>query len=166
MSKFRNYDNYEIYADGRIWSYRKKKFLKPSTDTSGYQQVKLYDKEGKPKLYLLHRIVYEAVSGSPITEDMQINHRSEVKTENFFENLELVTQKQNINYGSRNERARKSLTNNQKISKAVGAFQNGKIVMTFQSTQEAGRQGFCQSSVSDCCRGKLKTHKGFEWRYI
>lgn len=45
MSKFLNYSNYEIYLDGKIWSYKKNRFLKLGTDTSGYQQVKLYDNE-------------------------------------------------------------------------------------------------------------------------
>lgn len=25
--KFRDYDNYEVYQDGRIWSYSQKKYL-------------------------------------------------------------------------------------------------------------------------------------------
>ena len=29
MSKFRDYDKYEVFEDGRIWSYKSKKFLKP-----------------------------------------------------------------------------------------------------------------------------------------
>lgn len=38
--------------------------------------------------------------------------------------------------------------------------------MTFQSVNEARRQGFNQCNISMCCRGKLKTHKGFEWKYL
>lgn len=160
MCKFRNYDNYEIYEDGRIWSYRKNKFLKPKTNKNGYQVVLLYDNEGNRKMYLLHRVIYESVSGKPIPQGMQINHRSEVKTENFVENLELMSPKQNTNYGTGIARRAKTQ------SKQVGAFKNDELVMTFQSTQEAGRNGFKQQSVSDCCNGKRKTHKGFEWRYI
>lgn len=157
---FRNYSNYEVFSDGRIWSYKTKKFLKPRTQKNGYQVVCLYDNEGNVKQYLLHRVIYESVTGKPIPKCMQINHRSEVKTENFFENLELMSPKQNSNYGSRNSRVSKAL------SKQVGAFKNGELVITFQSTQEASRQGFCQSRISDCCNGKRKTHKGFEWRYV
>ena len=162
MCKFRNYDNYEIYSDGRIYSYKYKKFLKPGTNKDGYQQVGLFDNEGKRKMYFVHRIVWEAVTGEPIPEGYEINHRNEIKTDNrFFENLELVSHKENVNYGSRNSRMAKSK------SKQVGAFnKNGELVMTFPSTAECGRQGFCQGAVSNCCRGKLKTHKGFEWRYI
>ena len=161
MSKFRNFEKYEVYEDGRIWSYKTKRFLKPIIDKDGYQIVCLYDNEGKRKWFKVHRVVWEAVTGIPIPSNMQINHRSEDKTDNrFFENLELVTPKQNINYGTRNERVSKAL------SKQVGAFKNGELIFTFPSTREAARQGFKQASVSACCRCKLKTHKGYEWRYI
>lgn len=168
---FKNYQNYEIYEDGRIWSYKTSKFLTPQTNNCGYQQVYLYDNEGKPKMYLVHRIVYEAVTGNPIPEGMQINHRSEDKTDNRFENLNLMTPKENTNYGTRTERAAKANTNNPKRSKAVGAFKNGELVMTFPSTAEAGRNGFDKGNVSMCCRNCYiregnNVYKGFVWKCI
>ena len=167
MSKFRNYDKYEVYEDGRIWSYKRKKFLKPKTDRDGYQIVCLSDNECKRKWYKVHRVVWEAVTSEPIPENLEINHISEIKTENFFENLQLVTHKDNCNYGSRNERARKANTNG-KRSKAVGAFKDGELVMIFPSVNEAQRQGFDIGSVGKCCRGvkNYKTHKGYTWKYL
>ena len=166
MSKFRDYDNYEVFEDGRIWSYSHKKWLKPQTNPNGYQQVGLYDNEGKRKMYRLHRVVWESVTGEQIPLGYEINHISEVRTENMITNLELVSHKQNINYGSRTEKASKSLTNNKKLSKQVGAFKDGKLILTFPSAKEAERQGFCHSAVSKCCNGKLPHYKGFEWKYI
>ena len=32
MSKFRNFEKYEVYEDGRIWSYKTNKWLKPKTE--------------------------------------------------------------------------------------------------------------------------------------
>lgn len=165
--KFRNYSNYEVFDDGRIWSYRKNRFLKPHTTTSGYKQVALTDNEGKMKWYSLHRVIYECVTGEPIPRGYDINHIDENKVNNVKSNLELLTHKENMNYGSRNQRARKALTNNPKRSKAVGAFdKNGKLVMTFPSTKEAGRNGFYGSHIADCCNLKAKTHKGFTWKYL
>ena len=171
MPKFRDYDKYEVYEDGRIYSYWTNKFLKPETKKDGYQRVILTDNEGKRKRYYLHRVVYESVTGEPIPKGFEINHRSEVKTENMISNLELLSHKQNMNYGSRNARASKSKTNNSKRSKSVGAFQNGELVMKFPSTREAGRQGFDQASVSECCRNCYSRegnniYKGFEWKYL
>lgn len=164
---FRNYSKYEVYPNGKIWSYSQKKWLKPFTRKDGYQQVSLVDNEGKKKVYKLHRVVWEAVTGSPIPKGYEINHISENKTSNMISNLELLSHKENLNYGTRNLRASKTKTNGVR-SKKVGAFKEGKLVMTFPSTAECGRQGFNQSAVAACCRGvkNYKTHKGFEWKYI
>lgn len=157
---FRNYSKYEVYPDGKIWSYKTKKFLKPCQNKDGYQVVNLYDNEGKRKNYFLHRVVWEAVTGEHIPKGYEINHISEVKDENFFANLQLVTHKENLNYGSRNSKMAKSK------SKQVGAFKNGELVMTFSSTNDAGRNGFKQGAVSRCCNGKLPHYKGYIWKYI
>lgn len=167
---FKNYQNYEVYEDGRIWSYKTKRFLKPGTTKDGYQIVSLSDNEGNSKMYLLHRVVYEAVTGEPIPPGHEINHRSEVKTENMITNLELVSHKENCNFGTRNDRISKTMTNG-KTSKAVGAFKNGNIVMTFSSTQDAERNGFNSGAVSKCCRNCFNregnnVYKGYEWRFI
>ena len=61
---------------------------------------------------------------------------------------------------------KKSLTNNQKISKAVGAFKNDELIMTFPSTMECERQCFNIGNVAACCRGKLQHYKGYTWKYI
>lgn len=162
---FRNFTKYEVFEDGQIWSYPHKKWLKPKTRKDGYQQVNLSDNEGKIKTYQLHRIVYEAVTGEPIPEGMQCNHISEEKTDCSFANLNLLTPKENMNWGTRTERAAKA-NKNGKLSKQVGAFKNGELIMTFSSTKEAGRQGFDSGAVSKCCNGKLPHYRGYIWKYI
>lgn len=175
MSKFRNFEKYEVYEDGRIWSYSRNKFLKPATMPNGYQVVCLTDNEGKSKMYRLHRVVWEAVTGSPIPKELQCNHINEDKTDNRFENINLLTQKENLNYGTRNSRAAKAISkankNNPKLSKAVGAFKNGELVLSFKSTMECGRQGYNQGTVASCCRNCYmregnNVYKGYEWRYL
>lgn len=183
--KFRDYDNYEIYEDGRIYSYWTNKFLKPSTNKDGYKVVGLIDNEGKRKKYLVHRVVWESVTSEQIPPSMQINHIDEDKTNNKKSNLNLLTPKENVNWGTRTERARKSIskamtnnpkrskamTNNPKISKQVGAYKDGELIMTFPSTQEASRNGFHQGSVAACCRNchnrpGNNVYKGYTWKYI
>ena len=136
---------------------------------NGYQTVCLYDNEGNRKMYYLHRVVYEAVTSSPIPSNKEINHISENKTENFFENLQLISHKENCNFGSRNSRVSKAIKGI--IPKAnpqtqVGAFKDGELVMAFPSVMEAGRQGFNFGNVAACCRGERKTHKGYTWKYL
>ena len=166
MSKFRNFEKYEVFEDGRIFSYKKNKFLKPTTK-NGYQVVCLYDNEGNMKQYLVHRVVYESVTGAPIPDGLQVNHIDENKANNSISNLNLMTPKENTNWGSGIERCSKARING-KRSKAVGAFKNDELVMTFPSTKECGRQGFDSGNVAACCRGvkSYKTYKGYIWRYL
>ena len=165
MSKFRDFTKYEVYSDGRIWSYKTKRFLKPTTNKGGYQMVQLSDNEGKIKRYYLHRVVYEAVTGEPIPENLQVNHIDERKDNNARSNLNLMSPKQNINWGTCIERMVKSQ------SKQVGAFKSNELVMTFQSTREAGRNGFDQGAVGKCCRNCYNregnnVYKGYTWKYL
>lgn len=168
--KFNDYENYEIYEDGRIWSYKRKKFLKPKLEKDGYQRVGLYDNKWKRKWYFVHRVVYESVSGEQIPKGLDVNHINETKTDNRFSNLNLMTRKENINWGTGIERCAKARING-KHSKAVGAFKDGKLVLSFPSTMEAQRQGFNHGNVCSCCRNCYlregnNIYKGYEWRFI
>ena len=100
--------------------------------------------------------------GCKIPDGLDVNHIDENKNDNSIFNLNLMTRSENNNWGTRKERYIKTR------SKTVGAYKNGKLVMTFSSTKEAGRNGYKQSAVSGCCRGikGCKTYKGYEWRYI
>ena len=158
---YKDYKKYEVYDDGRIWSYASNKFLRPKTKINGYQEIGLVDNNGKQHWQCVHKIVYFAVNGLwEYPNGMQINHIDEDKSNNHISNLELVTPKQNINHGTRNARSAAAQ------SKRVGAFKNGELQMVFASTMEAQRNGFCGSHVSACCRGERKSHKGYEWRYL
>lgn len=54
-------------------------------------------------------------------------------------------------------------------SKAVNQYtKDGKYIMTYPSTGVAAKAlGMRKSShIGECCRGKIKTYKGFVWRYV
>lgn len=164
---FRDYKNYDVLEDGRILSKKSNKFLKPQTRPSGYQQVCLIDNEGKKHWEYVHRVTWIAVNGVwEIPKDYEIHHIDECTTNNHISNLLLCSHQENCNHGTRNERIAKTQTNRQDQSKRVVAFKNGELIMCFPSTREAGRLGFNQGHVAECCRGEKKTHKGYEWRYL
>lgn len=83
--------------------------------------------------------------------------------------IEWVTAKENNNYGTRNERAgatNKIVQINGKLSKPVLQFTlDGEFIREWPSTMECGRNGFDQSAVAACCRGKKSQYKGFRWKY-
>lgn len=169
-------NEYGYDADKGIWSKAKEKFLEGHVNPNGYVQVKLKCTDGKQRLFYYQRAMWYLAYG-PIPEGMQVNHIREFeKTDNALSNLNLMTPKENINYGTCIERRtakrigvprpdmieqNKSL----KSKKVIAVDKEGNVVYIFASTREAGRNGFCSSSVGKCCNGKLKTHKGLIWRY-
>lgn len=140
----------------------KEKVLKPFTAVKGYYRVRL-SKNGKITSYQVHRLVWEAFNG-PIPEGMQVNHINEDKTDNSLTNLNLMTCKDNINWGTGIRRSAKSK------SKMVEQYTlDGEHIMTWFSVngiqKELGHLGFDESAISACCLGKRKTHKGYIWKY-
>lgn len=55
---------------------------------------------------------------------------------------------------------------NGKLSKPILQYKNDELVGEWVSISEIQRQlGYNPSHISKCCRGKLKQHKGFIWKY-
>lgn len=156
-----NFSSYIILPnEGLIWSKKSNRFIGNKL-SNGYYHTTLTDDNGKENKGYLHRFIYTACYG-PIPEGLQVNHIDENKSNNSIFNLNLMTPIENANFGTRNERVAKAL------SKPVGAFLNGELKFTFSSTREAGRNGFDQGAVCNCCRGVkgYKTYKGYEWEFL
>ena len=169
---------YQVSSEGRVRSldreisdYRCSRtrlgiILRPCL-AKGYFIVVL-SKEGTHTCKLVHRLVYEAFNGE-IPEGMQVNHIDEDKTNNRLDNLNLMTPKENINWGTRNERVsiktRNGFNNRIKPKQVYGYDKDGNLVVSFPSAAEAGRNGYDSGDVSACARGKYKQHKGIIWKY-
>ena len=157
---------YQVSNLGRVKSFYglKEKILKPKINSCGYYQVMLW-KESIGKNYLIHRLVWIAFNGQ-IPENMQVNHINEIKTDNRLENLNLMTPKENVTWGTGIERSAKKRING-KCSKPVLQFTLDNIlVKEYPSAHQVEREtGFLQQNISKCCKGKRKTAYNFIWRY-
>jgi hypothetical protein len=131
------------------------------------------------KNFKIHRLVGEYYLPNPLNLP-QINHKIEgpegkkinrvIFNEDMTINYEKTTiewcdPKYNTNYGTRNERAGKTSTNGKQSKPVLQFTLEGEFIQEWPSTNECGRNGFDQSAVSACCRGKYKTYKGYIWKY-
>lgn len=148
---------YFIQEDGQLFGYNGRKLADP-LNSRGYVQ-NVFSTEIGSKHFYRHRLVALAFIENPENKP-EINHLDENKLNNDVSNLEWSTRAENMEYGTRNERAAKSR------SKAVigTCIKTGKTV-EFPSGVEAGRQGFHGGCISSCCSGRLKTHKGYFWSF-
>ena len=155
MIDITGYDGlYAITDDGKVWSYRKNKFLKPFL-ARGYSKVRLYTNDAN-KQFLIHRLVAEAFLPNPQNLP-QINHKDENKLNNSVDNLEWCDAKYNINYGEHNKNVARS------HCKKVYCIELDKV---FESAKSAAIQlNLSDSNIAKCCKGKYKTTGGYHWEY-
>lgn len=134
--------------------------LKPGMKAYGYLQVGLRDGYGKQKNYYVHRLVMEAFVGE-CPDGCEVNHIDENKANNNISNLEYVTHKTNMNYGTNIQRRAT------KRRKAVVQYSwDGNVTAEYESTVEAEKAtGVWHNNISKVCKGKTKTAGGFMWKY-
>ena len=155
--------------EGRILKQNKNK---------GYLSVALCG-----KVFKVHRLVATVFVPNP-NNLPQVNHLDENKHNNRVDNLEWVTAKDNMNYGTRNQRASKAMKgrtfseehkqkmkeshpdyhgNKHPRAKKVICIETGQV---FGTLKEAGEcYGISKESICSCCKGKRETAGGYHWKY-
>lgn len=83
---------YTVSNHGNVVSSRGP--MKPDVNRSGYYRVRLY-KKGKPKRYMIHRLVLRLFKPVKGWQDLEVNHIDGDKTNNRLDNLEWMTRSEN-----------------------------------------------------------------------
>lgn len=143
---------YQISNLGRVKSlkYRKSNeeriLVLNGAAKHGYYMVGLC-KNHKRKYTTVHRLVAEAFIPNPENKP-QINHKDENRRNNHVDNLEWVTAKENLNYGSHNEKMTDTM--HKVLSHRVLCVETGQI---YNSMKEAARKtGVSLSGISLACK--------------
>ena len=153
MRDIKGYEGiYAITSCGKVYSYRRKKFLKTQKQKTGYLMV-LLQKDNKIKNCYVHRLVAEAYLPNP-NNYSDVNHKNELKTDNRVDNLEWCTHSYNLNYGTR-------------MSHCYKAVYCVELNKTFNSIKEAAQAfNLSYTNLSSCLNGRLKTFAGYHWKYV
>lgn len=155
--------NYSVSDTGLIKRNSTNKQLKPWISSRGYLYVSL-SRNGKVKKFSIHRLVANAFLPKN-SKNMEVNHLDENKQNNSVSNLEWITHKQNLNYGTHNSRMVKTKISRNLGNPVIQFDKQGKYIKRWNSAQECGRNGFNYRHVNECCNHKRKTHAGFIWKY-
>ena len=92
--EIKDYPNYLIYDDGRIYSkFGKGRFLKPCNNGRGYMQVSLC-KDGKRKQMFVHRLIALHYIDNPENKG-EVDHIDRDKTNNDISNLRWCSHSEN-----------------------------------------------------------------------
>lgn len=156
--KVRSLDRKIIYGDN-IGEYhtRKGQLLKPSL-SRGYETVSLND-----KTFSVHNLVASAFCEKPNIENLVINHIDFNKINNYWKNLEWITQSENIghNYKAGNacigEKQPDAKLNKEKVILIKKLLSEGVVQNTIAKTFEVS-----PTTISDIKKGRKWSHIGKE----
>lgn len=156
---------YQVSNLGRIKSLyyqgaNREKILKCGKSKDNYLYINLW-KNKKSKYFLVHRLVaYMFIENDDKEHKKEINHKDENHENNNIDNLEWCNRDYNINYGNRNKKASMSM---KKIT--IERYDKNGNLLDIKYQCEYVKMGFRATGISQCCNKKIKTHKGFIFKY-
>lgn len=155
---------YEVNEMGQIRSVQRNgtkrggRIMAQSNDKNGYKLSKLRFKD-KVVTAKVHRVVAEAFIPNPYNKP-QVNHKDGNKANNCVENLEWVTQSENIRHAKKLG-LQCECPNRQKVEQ----WKNGSLIAKYNSLKEAEiATGIGWTGISAVIRGKRHTAGGYNWK--
>ena len=144
---------YEINQQGHVYGARGRA-LTPRVNSIGYIAVRL--RSGwKP----LHRLLAETFIPNPKNLET-VNHKDGNKLNNKLSNLEWMTRKENLHHAMDND-----LHNWGRQAVKKTHIITGKT-KTYKSMTDTINDGHIQGNVSNCIRGKRRTHHLYTWELV
>lgn len=140
LGRIKSLDRAIVKNNGNIQN-RKGKILHQNKDKKGYHFLRL-----KGKNYRVHRLIYLTFTGD-IPDGMQVNHIDENKDNNSVSNLNLMTCKENINYGTGIKRSREKLRKS-----IIGRNVTTGEEIVYESMEEASKMlNISSGRISEIC---------------
>lgn len=147
---------YQVSNTGNIKSMRRNKLMKQSM-RKGYKRIGLHGENFKIMTYSVHRLVAMEFVQNPNNNPV-INHKDGNKLNNNANNLEWVTQKENITHSYENEL--------RKLKEISQYDKSGKLVKKYKNITKASKEtNIDESSIAKVCRGERKTAGKYKWQY-
>ena len=164
--------HYQISNYGNVRSLKKDAFLMKGAYLKGYKIISLW-KNGIGKMFRVHRLVAAAFIPNPENKPC-IDHIDGDRANNHADNLRWVTYLENNNNPITKKRLSENNAKNMQgkegalhpNSKPIKMIKNGICLKIYQSIHLAKKDGFNDTLIIRCCKGRMKKHKGYNWEYI
>ena len=161
--------------DGKNYK-RPEKILKPYKNKKGYLMV---DLDNNCKGQIIHRLVAEAFIENPY-DLPQVNHKDANKHNNCVENLEWITNYDNMQHAIEHncfhdftDKQLNAVKNNLEFANIKRRIPVAKcdndwnIIDKYESIISAAKiNNLSDSHIAQCCNGKRKSCGGYKWKRI
>lgn len=156
MRDIKGYEGlYAATSCGKVWSFRRQKFLKPFDNGYGYLYVNLVDASGKKRCVKLHRIIAQTFIDNPENKP-EVDHIDKNPYRNDINNLRWVSSKEN--------KANTTFAGSKKCFSKVRCVETGVI---YKNCADAARAiGANRYSINCVLLGKQKTSAGYHWERV
>lgn len=168
---------YEVSNTGIVRRTATQRVLKSFPNRKGYPNVVMH-KHNQAYSKTVHRLVAEAFLDNPLGLE-QVNHKDANKTNNCVENLEWISNLDNMHhamahgcYKPFNENQLAAVKKNLQVAvasrkKAVVCMDmDGNIIAEYDSLTDAERATGCNNAkICACCKGRRHKTGGMQWKY-
>ena len=165
---------YAITDDGKLYSYRRSKFLRPNMDKHGYLYF-VISIDSVRTTFKAHRMVALAFLPNPESKPT-VNHKNGLRWDNRRENLEWATHWEQANdpLTMKHHLQTAAKTDYQAMGairnfgrKKTAVYINGCYQNVYSTLQEAAKAtSICYSKASECANGKRNSIKGVEFCFV
>lgn len=155
--------NYYITSKGRIYHRNGREIF--GSKSNGYLAATLKNIKGETVTIKIHELMsktfHDRSQLCPNGSTIVLNHKNLNKTDNSIDNLEIITQSENIKHA--HDSGKYNGTKSQRRP-VVQLTLNGDFIAEFASISEAERKtGVDQFGIWGVCNGINKQSKGFKW---
>jgi hypothetical protein len=174
MKQIKDYPDYLATLDGRVFSLKSMKFIKPLLINSGYFLIRLRN-NFKEKSFLLHRVIASTYIEN-VDNKEQVNHIDGNKINNCVLNLQWNTSCENMKHAYDNnliklsDKKIKACSENGKTKGRYNLVDKSKLVLDeingiyYNSLTEVARIiGVSHRTLSDKLTGKIKNNTNFKY---
>lgn len=155
MKDIKGYEGlYAVTSCGRVWSYKRQRFMNGSDNGHGYLFVYLR-KDGKSKMHKVHRLVAEAYLDNPNNLPI-VDHKDNNKYNNCADNLQWVTASENTSKDRVKGAPRKRVP--------ILCVELNKVYPNQKAA--AADIGINRQGIVNCLAGKQKTAGGYHWQRV